>query len=183
MRQTTEGGGGMGDGHAALYDRFAADVLTCLCRMVANRQDAEDLLLDVFMAAFASEALLRLPAARQLAWLRRVARNKAIDRYRRMAHVTLVPLDHVADRQDEDLTPDQYAERRQDHERLVTAVARLPADQQELLRLRFGLGFRLTQIAERSARPEGTVRKLLSRTLRRLRQLYEQIEREDRYGR
>jgi len=162
---------------SALYNRFAATILTYLSQMVSNRQDAEDLLLEVFMAACNNEMLLGLPAGRQLAWLRRVARNKAVDRYRHAARLTMLPLDQARETADAGLTPQQYAERRQTYERLSQAFGQLSAIQQELLRLRYGRDLRLTQIAERFEKPEGTVRKLLSRTLHQLRQLYEQSER------
>ncbi len=42
---------------SALYNRFAATILTYLSQMVSNRQDAEDLLLEVFMAACNNEML------------------------------------------------------------------------------------------------------------------------------
>lgn len=160
-----------------LYADFAAPILTYLSQMVSSRQDAEDLLLEVFIAAFNSEILLQLPARRQLAWLRRVARNKAVDRYRHATRLIMVPLDQASETEAEELTPQQLAERRQAYERLAHAMAQLPPIQQELLRLRYGRDLRLTQIAEQFGKPEGTVRKLLSRTLHRLRQLYEQSER------
>lgn len=165
------------DRKSALYDRFAAIILAYLCQMVSNRQDAEDLLLEVFMAAFNNETLFGLPAGRQLAWLRRVARNKVVDRYRHAARLTMLPLDQARETEDEGLTPQQHAEQRQAYERLSQALAQLSPIQQELIRLRYGRDLRLTQIAEMFEKPAGTVRKLLSRTLHQLRQLYEQSER------
>jgi RNA polymerase sigma factor (sigma-70 family) len=162
-----------------LYADFAATILVYLCEMVSNRQDAEDLLLEVFVAAFTSDLLLQLPASQQLAWLRRVARNKAVDHYRHAAHLMLVPMDQATETADEHLTPHQLAERRQAYERLAHVIGQLPPIQQELLRLRYGHGLRLTHIAQHLGKPEGTVRKLLSRTLRTLRTLYEQSERGD----
>jgi RNA polymerase sigma-70 factor (ECF subfamily) len=162
---------------SVLYDDFAAIILIYLCQMVSNRQDAEDLLLEVFIAAFNSDTLLELPTSRQLAWLRRVARNKAVDCYRHAKHLIMVPLDQARNTADEDLTPQQLAERRQSYERLSQAVGQLPPIQQELIRLRYGHDLRLSQIAELFGKPEGSVRKLLSRTLRGLRQLYERSER------
>ena len=163
---------------SALYTEFAATILVYLFRLVPNRQDAEDLLLEVFMAAFSSETLLQLPARQQVAWLRRVARNKAVDRYRHASRLTMVPLDEAGEMEDEELAPQQLAERRQAFERLSQVVAQLPPIQQELLRLRYGHDLRLNHIAEHLGKPEGTVRKLLSRTLRGLRLLYEQSESE-----
>lgn len=162
---------------SAIYTEFAPAILVYLCEMVSNKQDAEDLLLEVFLAAFQSDLLLALPARQQLAWLRRVARNKAIDRYRHMSRLVLAPLDQVSETADEELTPQQLVERREASERLSHVIGQLPPIQQELLRLRYGHDLRLTQIAERFGKPEGTVRKLLSRTLRHMRQLYERSER------
>ena len=92
-----------------LYDRFAVTVLAYLSQLVSNRQDAEDLLLEVFMAACKNEMLLGLPAGRQLAWLRRVARNKAVDRYRHTARLTMLPLEQARETGDEGLTSDALA--------------------------------------------------------------------------
>ncbi len=94
------------DVESTLYDRFAATILAYLCQLVSNRQDAEDLLLEVFMAACNNEMLSGLPARRQLAWLRRVARNKAVDRYRHTARLTMLPLEQVRETEDEGLTSD-----------------------------------------------------------------------------
>ena len=157
---------------SALYTDFAATILVYLCQMVSNRQDAEDLLLEVFLAAFNSDALLDLTAARQLAWLRRVARNKVVDRYRHATRLTMVPLDQAREIVDNELTPQELTERRQAFERLSRVVGQLPPIQQELIQLRYGHDLRLNQIAAHLGKPEGTVRKLLSRTLRGLRQLY-----------
>src|SRR5690348_17280182 len=162
-----------------IYAEFAPALLVYLCEMVSNKQDAEDLLLEVFLAAFQSDLLLALPARQQLAWLRRVARNKAIDRYRHISRLPLTPLDRVSETADDELTPQQLVERREAYEQLSHVIGQLPPIQQELLRLRYGHDLRLTEIAERFGKPEGTVRKLLSRTLRRLRQLYEPSERGD----
>jgi RNA polymerase sigma-70 factor (ECF subfamily) len=165
------------EGKSILYDRFAATILAYLCLLVSNRQDAEDLLLEVFMAALKNDQLLGLPTGRQLAWLRRVAWNKVVDRYRHTALLTMLPLEQVLETEDEGLTLEQHVELRETYERLSQAFRQLSPTQRELIRLRYGHDLRLVQIAEIFGKPEGTVRKLLSRTLRRLRQLYEQRER------
>jgi RNA polymerase sigma factor (sigma-70 family) len=162
---------------STLYDRFAATILAYLCQLVSNRQDAEDLLLEVFLAALKNDQLSALPSGRQLAWLRRVSWNKAVDRYRHTALLTMLPLEQVIETEDEGLTLEQRVERRETYEQLSQAFALLSPLQQELIRLRYGHDLRLIQIAQVFGKPEGTVRKLLSRTLHRLRQLYEQKER------
>src|SRR5260370_8305843 len=78
---------------SSLYERFAVTIFQYLCQQVSNEQDAEDLLLEVFLAAFQDESLSNLPAERQLAWLRRVAPNKVIYRYRHPALLNLLPIE------------------------------------------------------------------------------------------
>ena len=157
---------------STLYHRFASPILTYLCQQVSNEQDAEDLLLEVFVAAFNSEMLSTLPAGRQLAWLRRVARNKVIDRYRHNAHITMLPIEQALETADGELTPEQRAEEQENYERLYQALAHLSPLQQELIQLRYSRGLRPVEIAHLLHKPEGTVRSLLTRTLQQLRTIY-----------
>jgi RNA polymerase sigma factor (sigma-70 family) len=161
----------------ALYDRFAPTIFAYLCEQVSNQQDAEDLLLEVFLAAFKDESLSSLPAGRQLAWLRRVARNKVIDRYRHIALINLLPIEQAIEIEDSALTPEQYTEQQENYERLYQSIAQLTSLQRELIRLRYRNGLRFFEIASILEKPEGTVRKLFVRTLRQLRAIYDQLER------
>ena len=61
MRQLNAEGAQDSPGNT-LYLRFASTILTYLSQQVANFQDAEDLLLEVFIAAFKYERLADLPA-------------------------------------------------------------------------------------------------------------------------
>lgn len=166
-----------------LYERFAETLLAYLCQQVSHRQDAEDMLLEVFLAALQTPSLARLPATRQLAWLRRVARNKVIDHYRhRAALFTIQSLGQVQEFEDPGLTPEQQAEEQEKRTSLLQAIEQLSPVQRELVRLRYVQELRLTQIAILMEKSEGTVRKMLSRTLRRLKMLYEQNERRENHA-
>lgn len=99
--------------YGTLYDRFALTVFTYICQHVSNVQDAEDLLVEVFLAAFKNEGLSSLPVTRQAAWLLRVTRNKLVDRHRHHALVTLVPIELASDVEDGAPTPEQYAEQQE----------------------------------------------------------------------
>jgi|SRR6266702_2897566 RNA polymerase sigma factor (sigma-70 family) len=164
-----------------LYERFAETLLAYLCQQVSNRQDAEDLLLEVFLAALQNTSLTGLPAVRQLAWLRRVARNKIIDHYRHTTLFSIQPLEQTQQTEDQSLTPERQAEEQEKWTWLSQAIEQLPPVQRELIRLRYVQELRLTQIAALMEKSEGTVRKMLSRTLRRLKTLYEQYERRENY--
>jgi DNA-directed RNA polymerase specialized sigma24 family protein len=96
-----------------LYDRFGATIFTYLLSQVQNEQDALDLLLEVFLAALGNELLSSLPVQGQLAWLRRVARNKVVDRYRHVTLLTLLPIEQAMETIDDALTPEHHAEQQQ----------------------------------------------------------------------
>jgi len=52
---------------STFYDRFAGIIFQYLLQQVSNEQDAEDLLLEVFVAALQNKSLTNLPTGRQLA--------------------------------------------------------------------------------------------------------------------
>jgi RNA polymerase sigma factor (sigma-70 family) len=160
---------------AALYERYATTVLTYLRRRLPSREDAEDLMLDVFLAAFERNSLSGLAEKERSAWLQQVARNKLIDFYRRAKLRGALPLDEVGESlYDEALDPEQVALRHEQERRLGAAIQQMPPFQQEILRLRFGLGLRCTQIADQLGKHEGAIRMALLRTLNLLRSLYEE---------
>ncbi len=160
-----------------LYDRFAGIIFRYLFQQVSNEQDAEDLLLEVFLAALQDKSLSSLPAGRQLAWLRRVARYKVIDRYRHIALLNLLPIEQALEMEDTALTPEQYTEQKENYECLYQSIAQLTSLQRELIRLRYRNGLRFSEIAIILGKPEGAVRQLFVRTLRQLRAIYDQLER------
>jgi len=159
-----------------LYQRYHATILAYIRRQVAQVEDAEDVLLEVFVAALENDALTHLDVGQKLAWLRRVAHNKCIDLYRRKSHNTDVSLEKVAEivSVDETLAPDQLAVRNEEHTLLRQQIAHLPELQQEILRLRFANGLRSAEIARLLNKSDGAIRMLLSRSLNLLRSLYTQ---------
>jgi RNA polymerase sigma factor (sigma-70 family) len=159
-----------------LYDRFALPIFGYISRYVANKQDAEDLLIEVFLIACNNQDLSRLPIGRQLAWLRRVTRNKLIDRQRHLALLTMVPIEQVGEFEDGSPSPEQYAEKQESYERLYRALEQLPPLQRELIRLRYTSNMSNGEIARMLGKSEEAVRQMSSRTLRQLRGIYQQIE-------
>ena len=175
--QEPDAGQALDSPESMLYERFAHTLFTYLSRQVASPQDAEDLLLEVFLVAFKSGTLVGLSAERQLAWLRRVARNKIIDRYRHHSLLTLLSLEEASETESAELTPEQYAEQRENYTRLYRVLDQLTPVQQELIQLRYVHGLRFSEVATILDKPEGTVRQWLVRTLQQLRKLYDQPER------
>jgi RNA polymerase sigma factor (sigma-70 family) len=161
---------------AALYQRYAASIFAYLRLHTPSWEDAEDLLLEVFTVALEQENLSWLTEKQQFVWLRRVAQNKLVDRYRRSMHLSVLPLEQVVEtvRAEEALTPERLAVRREELERLYAAVGKLSLLQQQVLQLRIGDGLRFAEIAVLLNKREDAVRKLFSRTLAFLRKIYDQ---------
>jgi RNA polymerase sigma-70 factor (ECF subfamily) len=159
---------------AELYQRTAPVLLAYLLRQISSREDAEDLLLEVFLAALENEKFRALPIDKQHIWLRKVAHNKVVDYYRRSNRYTRVPIVQVVDTifDREELEPEQMALKNEEYARLHKTMRGLPKAQRELLELRFGHGLSCIEIASLQEKSEGAVRMLLSRTLKALRTLY-----------
>ena len=164
------------ESNRALYDRFTVTIYTYICQQVSNTQDAEDLLVEVFLAAFRNEALFSLSAERQLAWLLRVTRNKMVDRYRHLSLLKQVPIELAREVEDSAPTPEQYIEQQESYERLYQALEQLLPLQREMIWLRFTESLSFLEIARIFEKSEGAVRKLYARTLQQLRWLYYQTE-------
>ena len=159
---------------AQLYRRTAPALLAYLMLQVGTREDAEDLLLEVFLAALENKRFRALQESKQLAWLRTVARNKVADHYRHLSRHPSIPLIQIADMiyDCEELEPEQLALRHEEYARLYSSLSELSRSQQEVLQLRFGHGLNCMEIAVLMEKSEGAIRMLLSRTLKLLRDRY-----------
>lgn len=171
---------------ATLYTRYAASIFAYARLHTPSWEDAEDLTLEVFTAALEQDSLSWLTEKQQSVWLRRVAQHKLVDRYRRSLHLSLLPLEQVIETvcTEEVLTPEQVVVRCEELERLYTAIRQLPPLQQQVLQLRVSDGLRFAEIAVLLDKREEAVRQVYSRTLKLLRTIYKQHEKEERsYGR
>jgi RNA polymerase sigma factor (sigma-70 family) len=159
---------------SALYQCHAATIFAYLRLHAPSWEDAEDLLLEVFLAALESEQWQTVPEDKHLAWLREVAHHKLVDHLRRTKRRASVPLEQLAEViEDEALPPEQAALYQEERRQVRAMVQRLPTLQQQVLRLRFGDGLRCAQIAVLLGKREDAVRQVLSRTINRLRTIYQ----------
>ncbi|HLZ63372.1 MAG TPA: sigma-70 family RNA polymerase sigma factor [Ktedonosporobacter sp.] len=161
---------------ADLYDRYAYTILNYIYRYVASKDDADDLVLDVFVAAMENQVWASWGSDEQLAWLRRIAHNKAVDYQRRAIRRPTVGLEQVTDTlfADEERSPERAALRREDGVQLRGHLIKLPALQQEILHLRFAYGLRTKEIALLLGKSDDVIRSTLSRALNILRDIYKQ---------
>ncbi len=124
---------------AALYQQHVLRLTTYVCGRVRSREDAEDIVLEVFLAALKQPELANLSSEKQLAWLLRVAYYKSIDHQRRAMQHPAVPLEEAeaALLTDEDQSPECLALRNEEDMLLRERLSQLPEHYQIVLQLRF----------------------------------------------
>jgi RNA polymerase sigma-70 factor (ECF subfamily) len=137
------------DALKALYLRYRWDVYRHARRIVASHDDAEDVTQQVFLKLTTRLGRYDTGQAEFSAWMRRVARNAAIDHMRRDR---LVP---GARELEQELgacsvDPDRGASLRE-------AIERLPRAQRDVLLLRDVAGLTPTEVARRLGKSRGAV--------------------------
>lgn len=170
---------------AALYQKHAQTVFLYLRRHLSSQEDAEDLLLEIFLCAVEKQTPLKLPEQQQRAWLLRVARYKLIDHHRQNARHPRTSLDNLTVEtllEDEEHGPEQLALRGEDHLLLRQRFATLPEHYQQVLWLRFAYGLHTKVIAQYLRKSDGAIRTLLVRALNSLRSVYEHHQGDSHYG-
>ncbi|HEU5377479.1 MAG TPA: sigma-70 family RNA polymerase sigma factor [Ktedonobacteraceae bacterium] len=169
---------------AILYRKYAPGLLTYVRMRIPSEEDAEDLVVDVFLAAIENTRFINLTEKEQQLWLWRVTRNKVIDRYRRAKTRQNVTLEHVAESlfEDEITGPEYRALRQEDYIDLYAHLQSLPPLQQQILRLRFGQDLSCREIAATLGKQENAVRVTLSRSLNLLRKIYQRRREEQERG-
>jgi RNA polymerase sigma-70 factor (ECF subfamily) len=164
---------------ALLYERHAAMVMATAQRVVSDRAEAEEICQELFLRVWLRASLYDPARGPAVAWLRRMARNLAINvARRRWAHG---PMRQSADGPDAamlqlaDPTVDveQLVWERRQGRVLLAALAALPAAQRAVIVEAYFGGFTHTQIAARLGVPLGTVKSRVNLGLRRLRKLLE----------
>ena len=169
---------------ALLYRKYAPGMLIYVRMRVPSPEDAEDLVVEVFMAALEQAKFAELSEKAKQLWLWRVTRNKVIDTYRRAKTRQSVILDHVAEGlfEDEMFSPEYSALRQEDYVDLYAHLQSLPRLQQQILRMRFGQDLSCREIATRLGKQENVVRVTLSRSLNLLRKIYRRRKEEQESG-
>src|SRR5579883_2226117 len=80
-----------------LYQRYAATIFAYVRQHTATCEDAEDILVETFLAALEAPKFVQLSEKEQVAWLWRVARNKVVDSYRRLNIRRSIPLEQISE--------------------------------------------------------------------------------------
>jgi RNA polymerase sigma-70 factor (ECF subfamily) len=153
-----------------LYDAHQAAIFRYLWFRLGERETAEDLTGEVFIRMLEALPRYRPTATPFRAWLYRIARNLAIDYGRRAGQTTTIALEEVLAEHDPAHDPAQQVDQRLSLEALRTALAKLEAEQREVVTLRFLAGLSLRETAAVVDKTEAAVKALQHRGLAALNQ-------------
>jgi RNA polymerase sigma-70 factor, ECF subfamily len=176
---------------AELYDRYVDAVFATATRLTTDRQVAEEVVQETFLALW-NRAELFDPSVGSLAtWLRTLARNRTVDRLRAAGRrPNLVPLSAASGEDEQDGAaldrlvatgtvlggasvgrgPEGELAARELQGILQQALAELPESERTAIVLAYSEELTQTEIADRLGWPLGTVKTRTRRALLRLRE-------------
>lgn len=154
------------DALGLLYDRHAPTMLGVASRILRMRQDAEDLVHDVFVEAWQRAGDYDARRGSVRSWLLVRVRSRGIDRLRSLDAARRAAM----------IPPGPEGERSEprwdgpDRERARAALAALPEEQRRLVELGYYEGLSCAEMAQRVGIPIGTVKSRLAAAVAKLRQ-------------
>jgi RNA polymerase sigma-70 factor (ECF subfamily) len=149
-----------------LYDRHAPAMLGVASRILRGRQDAEDLVHDVFVEAWQKAGDYDARRGSVRSWLLVRVRSRGIDRLRSLEaarRAAMIPSGAEGDRSEPRWDGP-------DRERARAALAALPEEQRRLVELGYYEGLSCAEMAQRVGIPVGTVKSRLAAAVAKLRQ-------------
>lgn len=149
----------------ALYDRFGGVLYAVAYRIVGQKADAEEVVMEAFAQAWREAGRFDAARGSVAAWLTMMARSRALDLVRSQAR--RVRITDTAAREDTAASPAMSsglpvpgsALEHEERRRAVTnALADLSPPQREAIELAYYEGLSQTEIAERLKEPLGTIK-------------------------
>jgi RNA polymerase sigma-70 factor (ECF subfamily) len=165
---------GDGSAFAVLLKRHRPPLLEMACRILGQREEAEDVLQEVFMSVHAN--LHRFRGESKLStWLYTIALNRVRNQIRqrgkrRMVSLDMVPEEGANRRELPEKGPamDEIVAQARDSERLRAAVDALPEHFRAIFVLHYYQHLPLKEVARQLAKPLGTVKVYLHRARKHL---------------
>jgi len=156
---------------AQLYDRYRVILFGLLMRILNNREEAEDVLQEVFLQVWRKAEDFDEERGRPFTWLVTLGRSRGIDRLRTLASRERVAEAGAREAIEEisDAASDAF---KSEQRGLVNkALAQLPDDQKRPLMLAYFDGLTQSEIATSLGAPLGTVKTRMRTGLMTLREL------------
>jgi RNA polymerase sigma-70 factor, ECF subfamily len=157
-----------------LYDRYRLILFGVLIRILNNREEAEDVLQEVFLQVWRRAADFDPNRGRPFTWLVTLARSRGIDRLRALAsreRVATVAGSGASEASEEVSDAATDAIRSEQRGVVNSALSQLPEEQKRALMLAYFDGLTQSEIATQLGAPLGTVKTRMRSGMMKLREL------------
>ena len=162
-------GRGDQDSFRTLMERYRPALARTSYLATRDREVAQDVVQETLVQVWRGLPSYK-PRGSFKAWLIKILMNQARRQYRRK-RVQSVPLETASDMRGDGESPDDAAQRQEQHERVRDALDLLTHKHREVLILRYFSELTVPEIARALGCREGTVKSRLSRGQGRLRQI------------
>jgi len=159
----------------ALFGLYGPRVKSMMLKLGAGDALAEDLVQETFLTVWRKAALYSNQRGAASTWIFTIARNLRIDQLRRQSNKPYEDLEKLELASDSP-SGSVLVEQHQVIDRVTAAIATLPHEQQEVVRLSFINDLAHAQIAETVGIPLGTVKSRLRLAYERLRPMLEDLQ-------
>jgi RNA polymerase sigma-70 factor (ECF subfamily) len=156
---------GKGDRRAfgRLYDQSCSVLYTLCLRMLGNREEAADVLQEVYTEVWCKVARYDAQRGSPMAWLVTLTRSRAIDRLRARksrGHAVTDSINETTATELQDRRPTPFEQQADDELRalIAKALADLPEAQRRAVEMAYYDGLSHREIAERLQEPLGTIK-------------------------
>lgn len=163
------------DALSQLYDRYGRLVFSLVMHITDDEALAEEITQDVFLQVWEKASSYQPEHAKVLTWLISVARNRAIDIYRRRSsrpegHRVLLD-DQLWSNLEDAPAVESSVEIRQTQLRVRHALSQLPDEQKKVLGLAYFQGMTHQEISEVLKEPLGTIKTRIRLGMQKLRDI------------
>ncbi len=165
------------DALEALYTRYQTPVYSLAMFMLKQPALAEEVTQDIFLNIWLKAGSFNAERGQPKGWIMSVAHHKIVDLIRSRKR-TIVNTD-PADYETLDLLPaggastEAQVEQTMERERIMRALATIPAPQREVIMLAYFEGFSQSEMAERLDQPLGTIKTRVRLAMQKLRTVLE----------
>jgi RNA polymerase sigma factor (sigma-70 family) len=160
-----------------LYDCFAGLVFSIAYRILASKEEAEEVVLDVFNQVWLTADRYDRERGRVDTWLSLLARSRALDRLRKLQRQsrTVEASEQVAKLQPQGCNQPETDLLQQDQrERVQQALSKIPQEQRLVLELAYFQGMTHPEIAQETGQALGTIKTRIRLGLGKLRGILQQ---------
>ena len=164
-------GSGDRDAFERLYVRTSPKLFGVICRICSNRELAKEVLQESYVTIWQKAGIYDPELGSPIAWMARIARNRAID-LRRLRTERMSELSDPIEDYDEasPANPAGEAEQNEELRRLEACLGGLSPERRQMILLAYYSGWSREELAEKFARPVNTVKTVLRRSLALLRE-------------